>query len=113
MVVLALCATTASGGELRDSVAAGALIFGANYADAYTTHRVVAAGGYEAWNPGLYGLHGERVTPVKLAIAAAETGAFVWLRRKNKALAWAFVGGVVVGNAYLALHNERVRGRLK
>jgi len=84
------------------------LIVGANLMDVFTTRRMIAAGGREAFNPGLYGPEAQRIVPIKLAMAAAETGAFLWLQKRDKRLAWALVAGVVVGNAILAHHNQTV-----
>jgi hypothetical protein len=101
------------GHNMRATTVAGAVIFAANAADIITTRRGIAAGGVEGWNPGLYGRYAERIVPVKLAISAGETAAFHFIYRRNKWLAWGMVAGVVVGNAYAAIHNERVTARLR
>lgn len=88
-------------------------ITGANWLDVHSTQQLVAAGGREEWNPGLYGPRAERIVPVKMAVIAGETGIFCALRKWRKEAAWTWVAVVVVGNALLARRNDQITGRLQ
>lgn len=92
---------------------AAAAIAGANWLDVRSTQRLVAAGGVEAWSPGLYGPNAERIVPVRAAIVAGEVAAFHGLRKWRKEAAWAWVGVIVVGNVLLARRNARIIDRLE
>jgi hypothetical protein len=98
---------------IRESLFAATLLIGGNAADVTSTQALVRAGGIEAWNPTLYGLHAERIVPVKAAITAGEMTMFHIVRKKNKKLAWAIVVGITVANAYAFHHNQQVTRRIK
>jgi hypothetical protein len=100
---------------IRESLLAFTMLAGANEADAFSTQHVVSARGWEQSNPWMYGRHAERIVPVKLAVAAAETAVFIEMRRhkKTKKLAWVLVASIVAGNLYYAYKNEQLAGRLR
>jgi hypothetical protein len=94
------------------ALAAGA-IGASNLADLRSTQELVAAGGHEAWNPGLYGRDAERIVPVKIAVIAGETGVFLAVRRRDKKAAWVFVAVIIAINVGLTIHNRRITNRLR
>ncbi len=98
---------------LWETAVAAAAIGAANWADVASTQDLVAAGGREAWNPGLYGPRAERIVPMKLAVIAAETGVFYALRRRSRAAAWTWAAVVVVGNVLITRRNAEITDRLQ
>lgn len=92
---------------------ATAAIAGSNWLDVRSSRRLVAAGGVEAWNPGLYGPDAGRILPVKAAVVAGEVGIFCALRKWRREAAWSWVAVIVVGNVLIARRNDRISDRLE
>jgi hypothetical protein len=91
---------------------AAGLLAGANYADLHTTQQALARCPACVESNPFIGSHGERLVPVKLAVVAAETAAFVAVRKRHKKTAWALVGVIVVTNLAIVHHNRQA-GRLR
>jgi hypothetical protein len=89
---------------LLESIAAAVLLSGANYADYHTTRSALDAGMTEA-NASI-GQSGQRLELVKVGAVAGEMAVYSLLRKKNKALAWAWVATIVGVNLAVAKHNH-------
>lgn len=102
-----------SGPSLRETALAATAIGAANWADVRSTQQLIAAGGSEGWNPGLYGPSAERIVPIKVAVIAAEAGVFLALHRWRKEAAWTWVAVIVAGNVIATARNRRITDRLR
>jgi hypothetical protein len=109
LAMLLLAASEACPSTFGETVAASALLAGANFADYQTTrHALATCPSCMEGNP-LLGKDGERVAPAKLLAVAAGTAVFVGLRKSgHKRGAWIWVASVVVLNLAVAAHNRQV-----